>query len=120
MPRNTHTFKKVTSNNKEYYDNKSSSNKPNSVTNYKNTNVPMINQPSTIFDSMKHGFGFGMGSSIAHSFFDSKPIIQPKLNLENMSCSIFSDQLIKCKTEDFCSNDFIKSLEDNLKKCENK
>ena len=33
--------------------------------------VPVHYQPS-LFSSMKQGFGFGIGSSIAHNIFDSK------------------------------------------------
>ena len=34
--------------------------------------VQTYEQPS-LFGSMKQGFGFGIGSSIAHNIFDSKP-----------------------------------------------
>lgn len=118
MPRSVHTFKKSSfqSNNSP-----SQSNNSPSLSNH----VPMIRQSPTMFDSMKQGFGFGLGSSMAHSFFGPKPIIQPKLDLENSitdknSCNIFSEHLTRCKIEGFCSDDFIKSLEDNLKKCEYK
>ena len=30
------------------------------------------NQHPSLFSSVKHGFGFGIGSSIAHNIFDSK------------------------------------------------
>jgi len=30
------------------------------------------NQPPSLFSSIKQGFGFGIGSSIAHNIFDSK------------------------------------------------
>jgi hypothetical protein len=115
MPRSTHTLKKSTS----------LSNKSNQIVDHKPIPSPMIIQSPTMFSSMKQGFGFGVGSSIAHSFFGPKPIIQPKLDLENSiidtkSCNIFSEQLTRCKLEGFCSDDFIKSLEDNLKKCDNK
>jgi uncharacterized protein (UPF0276 family) len=116
MPRNVHTLKRSSS---------TSNNNSNSVINHKPNNVPMISQSPTMFDSMKQGFGFGVGSSIAHSLFGPKPILQPKLDLENTiidkkSCNIFSDHLTRCKIEGFCSEDFMKSLEDNLIKCENK
>ena len=32
-----------------------------------------VNERPSLFSSMKHGFGFGIGSSIAHNIFDSKP-----------------------------------------------
>ena len=31
-----------------------------------------VNERPSLFSSMKHGFGFGIGSSIAHNIFDSK------------------------------------------------
>jgi hypothetical protein len=34
---------------------------------------PIQTQKVNLFDSIKHGFGFGVGSSIAHNIFDSKP-----------------------------------------------
>jgi hypothetical protein len=36
-----------------------------------------LNQNPSLFSSVKQGFGFGMGSSIAHNIFDSKPA-QPR------------------------------------------
>ena len=129
MPRSVHTFKKSSSlsNNSlsSSYNSPSSSNKSNQVSDHKSNHVPMISQSPTMFDSMKQGFGFGLGSSMAHSFFGPKPIIQPKLDVENSitdknSCNIFSEHLTRCKMEGFCSDDFVKSLEDNLKKCEYK
>jgi len=30
------------------------------------------NEPPSLFSSLKQGFGFGIGSSIAHNIFDSK------------------------------------------------
>ena len=118
MPRSTHTFKKSTS--PSYKSNQVTDYKSNQITDYKPTHVPMISQSPTMFDSMKQGFGFGVGSSIAHYFFDYKPIIHQKIDLEKNSCNIFSEHLTRCKIECFCSDDFIKSLEDNLKKCEYK
>lgn len=35
--------------------------------------VQTYEQPS-LFGSMKQGFGFGIGSSIAHNIFDAKPV----------------------------------------------
>lgn len=32
-----------------------------------------VNELPSLFSSMKQGFGFGVGSSIAHNIFDSKP-----------------------------------------------
>ena len=67
MPRSTN--KPVT--------NKPVTNKP--VTNTPVTNTPVIqnrlpiNEHPSLFSSIKQGFGFGIGSSIAHNIFDSKP-----------------------------------------------
>jgi hypothetical protein len=43
-------------------------------------NTPQVNTPAlsiqqpSLFSSIKQGFGFGMGSSIAHNIFDSKVV----------------------------------------------
>jgi len=55
----------------------------------RSTNKPVVNKPvvnnsvvqnrlpgnenPSLFSSIKQGFGFGIGSSIAHNIFDSKP-----------------------------------------------
>jgi hypothetical protein len=50
----------------------------------RSTNKPVVNnsvaqnrlpgnENPSLFSSMKQGFGFGIGSSIAHNIFDSKP-----------------------------------------------
>jgi len=57
--------------------NKSATNK--SITNNSAVNNPVvqnrlpINPNPSLFSSIKQGFGFGIGSSIAHNIFDSKP-----------------------------------------------
>ena len=33
-----------------------------------------VNEHPSLFSSIKQGFGFGIGSSIAHNIFDSKPV----------------------------------------------
>jgi len=38
--------------------------------------LPYNERPS-LFSSIKHGFGFGIGSSIAHNIFDSKEAKPP-------------------------------------------
>ena len=54
-----------------------SSNKP--VINKPVVNNPVVqnrlpgNEKPSLFSSIKQGFGFGIGSSIAHNIFDSKP-----------------------------------------------
>lgn len=61
----------------------------------RSTNKPVANTPvvpsrldandgPTLFSSMKQGFGFGIGSSIAHNIFGSKPVphrpLQPAID----------------------------------------
>ena len=67
-----------------------STNKP--VVNKPVVNKPVVNnsvvqhrleQPS-LFSSIKQGFGFGVGSSIAHNIFDSKPA-QPRQPLDKIT-----------------------------------
>ena len=41
--------------------------------------TPIIQRPS-LFDSIKQGFGFGVGTSIARNFFESKPPNPPNPN----------------------------------------
>jgi len=50
-----------------------STNKP-VVNNSAIQNRPHSNEQPTLFSSIKQGFGFGVGSSIAHNIFDSKPV----------------------------------------------
>jgi hypothetical protein len=63
---------------------------------------------ASIVDSLKQGFGFGIGSSIARSLFT---MTTPK------DCSAFVDQLTQCKEQGFCSEEFILSIKENLKRC---
>ena len=51
--------------------NKAVINKP-AVSNSVLQNRLPVNEYPSLFASVKQGFGFGMGSSIAHSIFDSK------------------------------------------------
>lgn len=37
--------------------------------------APTLGQAPTLFDSMKQGFGFGIGSSIARNLFEHKPTV---------------------------------------------
>ena len=43
-----------------------------------------LNQNPSLFSSVKQGFGFGVGSSIAHNIFDSKPA-QPRQPLDKIT-----------------------------------
>ena len=82
------------------------------------TNTPMpsstntsLNPPSMV-DSMKQGFGFGIGSAIAHNLFrtnnkdenpkKNEPIIEPKLTNDKIyelynKCLERNDNNIDCK-----------------------
>jgi hypothetical protein len=77
--------------------------------------IPKQNQVYTpgvsMVDSLKQGFGFGVGSSIARSLFSIPSMVAPK------DCSVFVDQLAQCKEQGFCSEDFILSIKENLKRC---
>lgn len=44
--------------------------------------IPQINYSNTLFQSIKNGFGFGVGSSIARSFFESKVKVEESKTLE--------------------------------------
>jgi hypothetical protein len=46
-------------------------NKP-AVSNSVLQNRPPGNERPSLFSSIKHGFGFGIGSSLAHNIFDSE------------------------------------------------
>jgi hypothetical protein len=48
-------------------------NKP-AVSNSVLQNRPPGNERPSLFSSIKQGFGFGIGSSIAHNIFDSKEV----------------------------------------------
>jgi len=53
--------------------NKAVVNKP-AVSNSVIQNRLPVNEHPSLFASVKQGFGFGIGSSIAHNIFDSKPM----------------------------------------------
>ena len=42
---------------------------PSPTTSSTNTHMPSPSQPPSMVDSMKQGFGFGIGSAIAHNLF---------------------------------------------------
>jgi hypothetical protein len=56
-------------------------NKP-AVSNSVLQNRPPGNERPSLFSSIKQGFGFGIGSSIAHNIFDSKEMkpLPPRLH----------------------------------------
>lgn len=52
---------------------RSSNNKPVVAKPVVNKPVVQTYEQPSLFGSIKQGFGFGIGSSIAHNIFDSKP-----------------------------------------------
>ena len=77
-------------------------------------NVPLPSQPPSMVDSMKQGFGFGIGSAIAHNLFrtnnnnqetpkKNEPITEPKLSNDKIyelynKCLEKNDKNIDCTT----------------------
>jgi hypothetical protein len=76
-------------------------------------NTPSPSQPPSMVDSMKQGFGFGIGSAIAHNLFrtnnkeetpkKSEPITEPKLTNDKIyelynKCLETNDKNIDCTT----------------------
>ena len=77
------------------------------------SNVPSPSQPPSMVDSMKQGFGFGIGSAIAHNLFrtnnkeetpkKSEPINESKLTNDKIyelynKCLEKNDNNIDCTT----------------------
>ena len=75
--------------------------------------APSSSQPPSMVDSMKQGFGFGIGSAIAHNLFrtnnnqetpkKSEPINEPKLTNDKIyelynKCLEKNDNNIDCTT----------------------
>ena len=76
-------------------------------------NTPSPSQPPSMVDSMKQGFGFGIGSAIAHNLFrtnnnqetpkKNEPITEPKLSNDKIyelynKCLETNDKNIDCTT----------------------
>ena len=77
------------------------------------------NTPS-IWDSAKQGFGFGIGSSIAHSIFSPKEqvkVIHQNSNDNKEYCSGVFESYKKCITEGACSEDLVNHLKESYDKC---
>lgn len=47
--------------------------KVNTINVMRKSPAPALGQAPTLFDSMKQGFGFGVGSSIARNLFENRP-----------------------------------------------
>ncbi len=80
--------------------------------------APIIPTPPTFFDSIKQGFGFGVGSSVAHNIFDSKKevVITNKTQPTNDVC----DQIIKEYNEcqkNYCSTEKLESIQKLYEQC---
>ena len=75
------------------------------------SSLPSSSQPPSMVDSMKQGFGFGIGSAIAHNLFrtnnkeetpkKSEPITEPKLTNDKIyelynKCLEKNDNNIDC------------------------
>ena len=56
---------------------------------------PMYLPKPTLFDSVKQGFGFGIGSSIAHSFMGTNN----KTHIINNNCDTLKNEYNKCMLE---------------------
>jgi hypothetical protein len=70
-----------------------------------NQPLPLQNQPPTMWDSVKQGFSFGIGSSIAHNIFRSKDVnkdINKDINKDvnkdetNLTTDKMYESYIKC------------------------
>lgn len=77
------------------------------------TPTPMRSQPPSMMDTIKQGFAFGVGSSIAHNIFDSKPNSKNKdenTNTNKMTNEITNEPKI---TTDKMYELYNKCLEEN-------
>lgn len=80
--------------------------------------APIIAPPPTFFDSIKQGFGFGVGSSIAHNIFDSKKevVVTNQTKPSNEVC----DQIIKEYNEcqkNYCNAEKLDSIQKLYEQC---
>jgi hypothetical protein len=88
---------------------------------YTPSTIPSINmtQP-TMWDSLKQGFGFGVGSSIARNIFSGKEEVKVvhEHNKDNKEyCSSVFESYQKCITEGSCSDDLVNHLKKSYDKC---
>jgi hypothetical protein len=63
--------------------------------------VPSVVSPS-LFSSMKQGFGFGVGSSIAHNIFDQKPV---QANSDNKTADNKTAEFKQCMEKTYNNYD---------------
>lgn len=130
MPRNNTTSSRPAFSKSNYSYSRPTSNKPNvpsyippksSVPTYTPSTVPSINigQP-TMWDSVKQGFGFGVGSSIARNIFSSKDEVkvvhETSSNNKEYCLGVF-ESYQKCITEGTCSDDLVNHLKSSYDKC---
>lgn len=59
---------------------------------------PMYFPKPTVFDAVKQGFGFGIGSSIAHSFMGTNNKTHNNNNINN-NCDTIKNEYNKCMLE---------------------
>jgi hypothetical protein len=69
--------------------NKNISNKPNVSPITLPITQPIVIKNNTLFGSIKEGFGFGIGSSIARNMFGSSTSVQPLL-VSKVSCAEYN------------------------------
>jgi hypothetical protein len=146
MPRNNTTSSRPTASKPNYSFSKSTSvpkhrttnvstsaptpiNTPTTTQTYTPSNIPTINigQP-TMWDSVKQGFGFGVGSSIARNIFSgkeevnvvhehNKDTIKDTYKDNKEYCSSVFESYQKCITEGSCSDDLVNHLKQSYDKC---
>lgn len=86
------------------------------------TSLPLY-KPPTLFDSVKQGFGFGLGSSIAHSIMSPKTTQSPIVHEApreykpciEKKCDIIEKEFEKCNINLDCSDELIKEYNNCLK-----
>jgi hypothetical protein len=57
--------------------------------------IPLQSQPPTMWDTVKQGFSFGIGSSIAHNIFRSKDV-NKDVNETNLTADKIYEAYNKC------------------------
>jgi len=82
---------------------------------------PMYFPKPTLFDSVKQGFGFGLGSSIAHSFMGTPNLFSGSSNKINSNCDTMKNDYNKCILENKYNDpkNTCYNLEKEYEKCKN-